>query len=223
MDRLAPEIISNIISHLVPYEYFSPAKFYDETRPPIRCLAHLAALCRHWQPLIEEASFRELKLTSESVSYAIENGVLTPRRLSYIRRLDYSFPSPDEASPPTVSPETDSGFLPLLQLLAQIPLQEEPLVELLVTIPSAFLRGPKYLSKLEDHVQDNFESINTCLPEVPMIRHLFFSDGFDRFFYSPCSICLIAGTMSRLRSLALSLTSGRRSNDSVNERNGKSS
>ncbi|KAL7759392.1 hypothetical protein ACKLNR_009482 [Fusarium oxysporum f. sp. zingiberi] len=219
MDRLAPEIISNIISHLVPYEYFSPAKFYDETRPPIRCLAHLAAICRRWQPLIEEASFREVKLNSESVSYAIENSILTPRRLSYIRRLDYSFPSPDEAHPPTVGPELDTGFLPLLQLLAQIPLQEEPLVELLVSVPSVFPRGPKYLSKLEDHVQDNFEDLNPCLPEVPMINHFWFSSGFDRFFYSPRSICLIAGTMSRLRSLALRLVSERGPNNVVNERN----
>ncbi|KAI1039014.1 hypothetical protein LB503_007856 [Fusarium chuoi] len=45
MDRLAPEIVSNIIKHLVPDEYFSPAKFFDESRPPIHCLAPLAALC----------------------------------------------------------------------------------------------------------------------------------------------------------------------------------
>ncbi|KAI7771642.1 hypothetical protein LZL87_005918 [Fusarium oxysporum] len=205
MDRLAPEIISSIISHLIPYEYFSPAKFYDETRPPIRCLAQLAALCRRWQPLIEEASFRELKLNAESVSYAIENNILTPRRLSYIRRLDYSFPPLDEAHPPTVGPEIDTGFLPLLQLLSQIPLQEEPLVDLLVSVPWGFPRGPKYLSKLEDSVKDNFEDLNPCLPEVPMINHFWFSSGLDRFFYSPRSICLIAELARSLHGLPSSI------------------
>ncbi|KAF5686626.1 hypothetical protein FCIRC_2769 [Fusarium circinatum] len=176
MDRLAPEIISHITKNLVPDEYFSPAKFWDETRPPIRCLAPLAALSRRWQPLIEEASFRELKLNSESVLYAIENKILTPRRLSYLRRLDYSFPPPDEEHPPTVGPEIDTGFMPLLRLLAQIPLQEEPLVDFNVTIPWA-PRGPSYLSKLEDHVEDYFEKLNPCLPELPMIRHLYLARG----------------------------------------------
>ncbi|KAF4949017.1 hypothetical protein FGADI_9302 [Fusarium gaditjirri] len=174
MERLAPEIISNIISHLVPDEYFSPAKFYNETRPPLRCLAHLAALCHRWQPLVEDATFRELKLNSESVSYAIENNFLTPRRLSYIRRVDYSFPPPDEAHPPTVGPEVDTGFLLLLQLLAQVPLQEEPLIDLRVTVPWG---RPDYLSKLQDHVQDNFEDLNPSLPEIPMVKHLWFHSG----------------------------------------------
>ncbi|PNP86042.1 hypothetical protein FNYG_01098 [Fusarium nygamai] len=218
MDRLAPEIISNIIQHLVPDEYFSPAKFYDETRPPIHCLAPLAALCRRWQPLIEEVCFRELKLNTESVLYAIENNILTPRRLSYLRRVDYSFPPPDEEHPPTTGPEVDSGFLPLLRLLAQIPLQEEPLVDFNVTVPWT-PRGPSYLDKVEDHVEDNFEELNTCLPEVPMIRQFYVSRGFDRFFYSPRSFCLIAGTMSRLGSLTLRLMSERVPEIVLKERN----
>ncbi|KAF5563709.1 hypothetical protein FPANT_14210, partial [Fusarium pseudoanthophilum] len=218
MDRLAPEIISNIIKHLVPDEYFSPAKFYDETRPPIHCLAPLAALSHRWQPLIEEASFRELKLNAESVLHAIENNILTPRRLSYLRRVDYSFPPPDEEHPPTVGPEVDTGFLPLLKLLAQIPLQEEPLVDLNVTVPWA-KRGPSYLSKLEDHVEDNFEELTPCLPEVPMIRSFYLCRGFDRFFYSPRSFCLIAGTMPRLGSLTLRLMSERAPEIVLKERN----
>jgi hypothetical protein len=220
MERLAPEIISNIIKYLVPVEYFSPAKFYDETRPPIRCLAPLAALSHRWQPLIEEASFRELKLNSESVLYAIKNNILSPRRLSYLRRVDYSFPPPDEEHPPTTGPEIDTGFMPLLELLAQMPLQEEPLVDLNVTIPWA-KRGPSYLSKLEDHVEDHFEELNQCLPEVPMVRSFYLSRGFDRFFYSPRSFCLIAGTMSRLGSLTLRLMSERVPEIVFKERNGK--
>ncbi|KAG5763968.1 hypothetical protein H9Q72_007948 [Fusarium xylarioides] len=218
MDRLAPEIISNIIQHLVPDEYFSPAKFYDETRPPICCLAPLAALSRRWQPLIEEASFRELKLNSESVLYAIENRILTPRRLSFLRRLDYSFLPTDEEHPLTVEPEIDTGFLPLLQLLAQIPLQDEPLVDFNVTVPWA-PGGPGYLSKLEDHVEDNFKELNPCLPEVPMIRSFYLSRGFHRFFYSPRSFCLIAGTMTRLGSLTLRLMSERGPKNVLKERN----
>ncbi|KAF5984418.1 hypothetical protein FCOIX_2676 [Fusarium coicis] len=184
MERLAPEIISNIIKYLVPDEYFSPAKFYDETRPPIRCLAPLAALSHGWQPLIEEASFRELKLNSESVLYAIKNNILSPQRLSYLRRVDYSFPPPDEEHPPTTGPEIDTGFMPLLE-------------------------GPSYLSQLEDHVEDHFEELTQCLPEVPVVRSFYLSRGFDRFFYSPRSFCLIAGTMSRLGSLTLRLMSER--------------
>ncbi|KAG4255346.1 hypothetical protein FPRO04_03879 [Fusarium proliferatum] len=218
MDRLATEIVSNIIKHLVPDEYFSPAKFFDETRPPIHSLAPLAALSRRWQPLIEEASFRELKLNSESVLYAIDNKILTPRRLSYLRRLDYSFSPPDEEHPPTTRAEIDTGFMPLFRLLAQLPLQDEPLVDFNVTIPGA-PSGPSYLSKLEDHVEDNFDELKASLPEVPMIRSFYLCRGFDRFFYSPRSFCLIVGTMSRLGSLTLRLMSQRGPENVLKERN----
>ncbi|KAF5623079.1 hypothetical protein F52700_10392 [Fusarium sp. NRRL 52700] len=216
MDRLAPEIISNIIKHVVPDDYFSAGRLFKE-HTPIRCLSHLAVLCRRWQPLIEEVSFRELTLNSESVLYAIENSILTPTRLSYLRRLDYTFPPSDDAHPPTTRAEIDAGFLPLLQLLAQIPLQEEPVVDFNVMIywpPS----GPSYLSKLDDHVEDNFEEVDP-LPEVPMIRSFYLARGYDRFFYSPRSFCLIAGTMSRLRSLNLGLTSQRGPERVLKERN----
>ncbi|KAF5654102.1 hypothetical protein F25303_1712 [Fusarium sp. NRRL 25303] len=201
-----------------PDEYFSPAKFFDETRPPIHSLAPLAALSRRWQPLIEEASFRQLKLNSESVLYAIDNNILTPRRLSYLRRLDYSFSPPDEEHPPTTRAEIDTGFVPLFRLLAQIPLQDEPLVDFNVTMPWA-PSGPSYLSKLEDHVEDNFDVLKASLPEVPMIRSFYFCRGFDRFFYSPRSFCLIVGTMSRLGSLTLRLMSQRGPENVLKERN----
>ncbi|KAF4337496.1 hypothetical protein FBEOM_8594 [Fusarium beomiforme] len=167
MDHLAPEIISNIISHLLPEEYFLSGKYYDESQPLPRAVSYLAALNRHWHPFIEAVTFRELKLNSESLFYAIENGILNPRRLSYVRRIDYSFPSNDDpALPlPVENPEVDSGFVPLLKLLAQIPLEEEPLLDLAIRIPWKPFQAPGFLSQLKDHVQDNFANIQSKLAQ----------------------------------------------------------
>ncbi|KAF9779065.1 hypothetical protein IL306_002751 [Fusarium sp. DS 682] len=221
MDQLAPEIISNIISHLLPENYFLSGKYYDESKPLPRALSHLAALSRHWQPLIEAVTFRELRFTSESLFYAIENGILSPWRLSYIRRLDYSLPINDDLPPPVDHAEVDSGFIPLLQLLAQIPLEEEPLLDLAIRVPYPlkFLNGPNYLSQLKDHVQDNFANIQSSLPELPMVQGFFWSNNLDRFCYSAHSICLMAHTMPRLRSLGLNLWSHRTADDLIQERN----
>ncbi|KAF0641072.1 hypothetical protein FPSE5266_06840 [Fusarium pseudograminearum] len=86
MDRLAPEIISNIISHF----YTEGCRDADHRIAP---LAPLAVLCRHWQPLIEAETFRHLRLDEDAFrSTGIPHEVLTPKRLSYVRKLVHVFP-----------------------------------------------------------------------------------------------------------------------------------
>ncbi|CEI41534.1 unnamed protein product [Fusarium venenatum] len=179
MDRLAPEIICNIISRL-----------YDEGEPlsPDNRIAPLAVLCRQWQPLVEAQTFRRLRL-DETFRFPIIGSPLTPLRLSYIRKLVYIFPPGNfDMSIPTPfdkRPKTDFTSM-ILQILfyqlAKIPLIQEPLLNLELVTPvfGDFLRGcPRDLD------------VGFTLPDLPEL---------------PMAMFYIASKMPRLREFSGVLT-----------------
>ncbi|KAF4442839.1 hypothetical protein F53441_11629 [Fusarium austroafricanum] len=210
MDQLAPEIISNIISYLVPKRdsCFSDDSIITEGPP----LAPLATLCRQWLPLVEEVLFRELRLCSDTLS--ADSDILTPTRLSYLRQLDLIFkipncpscPIPDEKWNP---PEFDSVVVQLFSLLAKIPLRDEPLLALCFKIPppqsSDKCAHDHFKTGLLDQTQSGASKAQSHLPELPMVRFFAIHNSYRRFVYSPRSFCLMASKMIRVRELDLGL------------------
>ncbi|KAM0493617.1 hypothetical protein ACHAP8_009059 [Fusarium lateritium] len=198
MDRLAPEIICNIISRL-----------YDEGEPldPDNRIAPLAVLCRHWQPLVEAQTFRHLRL-DETFRFPIMGSPLTPTRLSYIRKLVYILPPGNFDMPARTPfdrrPKTDFTSM-ILQILfyqlAKTPLIQEPLLNLELVTPvfGDFLRGCPHGLDVGVTLPD--------LPELPMVRSLMISNGSCGIEPSPRSIFYIASKMPRLREFSGVLTS----------------
>ncbi|OBS19928.1 hypothetical protein FPOA_11653 [Fusarium poae] len=190
MDRLAPEIISNIVSHL----------YYDgKPLHPDICIAPLAVLCRHWQPLVEAQTFRRLRL-DETFRFPIRGGSLTPTRLSYIRKLvcvipqgNLNFPAPfDRWQPGNLS---EMIIEILFHQLAKIPLREEPLLDLeLVISISNSLRSDYRLDPVVGFALPD-------LSELPMVRSLMIGNGLAGIVPSPRAIFYMASKMPRLREL----------------------
>ncbi|GKU03016.1 hypothetical protein FLAG1_05043 [Fusarium langsethiae] len=204
MDRLAPEIISNIISH------FYPGGCRDQGRR-IAPLAPLAVLCRHWQPLVEAETFRHLRLDGESFHFIAQNRVLTPRRLSYLRKLVYEFPCRHDF--PTRfdqwyknGPAFDLVVKMLFYQLAEIPLGQEPLLDLELIIPPfdehhhvpskdyGYQPGPVIKFTLPD------------LPSLPMVRSLEITNSSFDIDPSPRIFMYMASKMPQLREFTAALS-----------------
>ncbi|CEF84811.1 hypothetical protein FGSG_09168 [Fusarium graminearum PH-1] len=209
MDRLAPEIISNIISH-----------FYTEGRRDtdhrIAPLAPLAVLCRHWQPLIEAETFRHLRLDEDAFrSTGIPREVLTPRRLSYVRKLVHVFPRamrfPTRFNQWYANPSFDLALQILFYQLRVTPLDREPLIDLELVIPSV------YTYRITDHGDEPeyVEPIRKLpyLPDLLMVRSLKFTNNSFDLEPSPCAFMYIASKMKQLRvfNVTLSCSQSRKS------------
>ncbi|KAM5350393.1 hypothetical protein ACJ41O_006898 [Fusarium nematophilum] len=105
MDRLPRQIITMIVSQAVediPYDmiedcYNRPAS----SRLDPESLSHYAVISRQWQAAVEPFTFKELCLNSDDISEAESKEILTPERLSYVRKLTVSieFPLPWKQSP----------------------------------------------------------------------------------------------------------------------------
>lgn len=240
MDRLAPEIISNILSHIVPPEYRSGrySHFYG-SRP----FASLSVICSHWQPIVEAITFRKLHLSAADLSHAVDRNILTPRRLSYVRRLEWCLSSLGRGSFPKLfeqlnnNPDFESAMGHLFHLLAQTPLDHEPTLDL------ALIYSKFDVCDLEDEEEEvwvnedgglskegNRDSCSVAgnkftppnLPELPMVRSFELSNDSSSESLSPRVIFYMATRMPRLQKMTAVLTMMRRTTvSSIHQRIGR--
>jgi hypothetical protein len=199
MDRLAPEIISNIISYVAA----APFEPNPHSERPNRPLSRLATLCRRWQLLVEAFTFRQLLLTAKSLPLAMY--ILTPRRLSYTRRVEFPF-RPVSGSihlrdVPFDLENFSAAVAQLFNILAQIPLDKEPLVDLYLMIPD--------IINIERCVDSNTGALSLAqlpLPELPMIRYFESQNNFESEPFPADRIIYMASRMTRLREVNLFLS-----------------
>ncbi|RGP80505.1 hypothetical protein FLONG3_1339 [Fusarium longipes] len=190
MDHLPPEIITNIVYY-----------FYSEVSDgPDHPIAPLSVLCRHWQPVIEAETFRHLRLDPELMDYAVKSNILTGR-LSYIRRLTYTFRCQDGSVPLRFGQwynhlEFDLVVKTLFEHIARIPLGEEPSLDLEFFIPH-MIDLPTY-NACGFWSDPDVEIAPPDLPELPMVRSFNMKSMHRGKVYSPRAILYMASKMSRL-------------------------
>ncbi|KAJ4266073.1 hypothetical protein NW762_004047 [Fusarium torreyae] len=213
MERLAPEIISSIIFYL--HEELDPFDRNPETIVP---LAPLATLSRQWQPLVEAITFRKLFLNSESLPLAVDSDLLTPRRLSYIRHLNFDFLFPAYETVSTRDEDWDdhavfaTALQQLFELIARIPSGQEPLIKLVLSIPvpRRYEGGDQKSDVINSRLRTIYFEISseaqTGLPKLPMIRSFSTAAPACSVVFSPRAVCLMASKMPRLREVELRLS-----------------
>lgn len=84
---LPVELKRNIWSHFMNAKPVSGSKTLDFTNP--KNLPSLAALCKDWQPIVEESTFRNITLTPPDMDMARQ--VLTPLRRAAIQTLSLNY------------------------------------------------------------------------------------------------------------------------------------
>lgn len=216
MDRLAPEIISKIISYVAA----APLEPNPHSERPNRPLPRLATLCRRWQLLVEAFTFRQLFLTAKSLHLAMD--VLTPRRLSYTRRVEFPFRpkslwgSFHLRDDPFDLESFSVAVAQLFNILAQIPLEKEPLVDLYLMIPESI--------NIAECVDSNTGALSPAqppLPELPMIRYLELKNKISLELFPVDRIIYMASRMTQLREVNLSLSPHELTSSPVQKRIGK--
>ena len=181
MDRLPPEIISNIVGHVEDQD--------DQALTP------LSLVCHRWQPIVEAKIYRRLRLYYASrkrpsskprrnPSYELLASILTPTRLSYIRQLHVTFSRRRRQS----FPVSDIIIEQLFDLLTRVPHNQEPLLHVYVGFYNFF--------------GDFFECTPPGgLPELPMVRSFQIFSFATQKALSPCALLYMASKMPRLRHL----------------------
>jgi hypothetical protein len=104
----------------------------------------------------------------------------------------------------------------LFNILAQIPLEKEPLVDLYLMIPDSI--------SIEKCVDSNTGALSIAqlpLHELPMIRYLESQNNFEREPFPVDRIIYMASRMTRLREVNLSLSPHKLTSSPVQKRIGK--
>ncbi|KAJ3536086.1 hypothetical protein NM208_g6869 [Fusarium decemcellulare] len=225
MEKLAPEIISAVISYLT---FVEPDDFLDVLSPPCPPpLAQYATISRRWQSHIEQKTFRSLVLTPRRLVQAEVHDFLSPIRLSYLRELEFNFvfPRHDVVSTHDEDWDDQAVFLrtvkQLFSFLHQIPLGKEPWVKLDLSIPV-----PRKFGDFSGHPHDYrqpFDAVKVAwgaicityfdfspdweadLPELPMISALNVTQDSHSLVFAPRSLCLMTSKMTRLKTADFSL------------------
>ncbi|RBR25089.1 uncharacterized protein FIESC28_01997 [Fusarium coffeatum] len=190
MDRLPPEIISNIVHHV------------EEGS-----LAPLSVLCRRWQPIVEARIYRELHISRvrpgaqtlrKSIRYPSYEKLasnLTPTRLSYIRHLHveiYVYGS-------GFSVTSTDIIRQIFDLLTLVPHKQEPLLNLHFNLRGFF----NDFFEPDSRSSGSFESPPSGLPELPMVRSCQLKNGWPGPGpgFPPRALFYMASKMPRLRTL----------------------
>lgn len=150
MHNLPPELSTVIIRDFLDDVKAREKTFRSEHGYVPSCdgYAGYASLSSTWQDLIEPITFRRLYLDLPRMKQATENGILTPRRLSYVQRVEvlFRFPAHDATLESGVSgrsePNTEDNnavytktIVSAFHLLAAMPVTETPSTRLIFKVP----------------------------------------------------------------------------------------
>ncbi|KAH7010136.1 hypothetical protein EDB80DRAFT_419302 [Ilyonectria destructans] len=231
MDRLPPEVLSIIFSHVT--KDTSGIKSTTE-RVPKNSLGRYAPVSRQWQQYIERQTFRDLYVTLDRMTSAVAGNILTPQRLSYLRyiKLEFSFPPRDRrvkrVKHMELELESDHIFgntiESLFRLLEPTPLRPHPfvIVEFAIAIQKINPRisGAIYNSPIEleharvaraEHWTQYPELLSHYydkLPMLPMVVSFRTRLVSHVVTIEPGSACLIAHKMPRLEEVDWELHDG---------------
>lgn len=207
---------------------WGPTVDLDETDNPYA----LATLGPLWQSGIESLTFSKLVLTPDRVREALAGHYLSPRRLSYVRRIDYSIPIAVNKGP-AASDTTDSdaftaGVADLLRLIGgppQLIPSADPHIQLNISIPMdhTIFVNTESVNKLDllgkarveasmiaeghlrvSHIEMN-EGVLATVPNIPTVAQMFIKSHSNSLLIVPRSAVLIAAKATRLRHVRLHL------------------
>ncbi|KAM0304321.1 hypothetical protein ACHAPM_002404 [Fusarium culmorum] len=217
MDNLPPEIIRNIVSHLIVAARKVP---HINELCPITSLAPYASISQQWRDIVESITFRHLILNSRRLTEADCKNYLTPLRLSYVRYIWYDFEFPAHNLAVTTDPEDYDDQLvfnrsvrQLLEVLSRFPHRDEPVVglEMFITPPKKFalrlLRHETKRSRERTEVLfgnvipayvELFEDWDKGIAEIPAVSYFRVEPGSQSILFSPSSMNRIASKMPRL-------------------------
>lgn len=217
MDTLPPEIIRNIVSHLIVAARKVP---HINELCPITSLAPYASISQQWRDIVESITFRHLILNSRRLTEADCKNYLTPLRLSYVRYIWYDFEFPAHNLAVTTDPEDYDDQLvfnrsvrQLLEVLSRFPHRDEPVVglEMFITPPKKFalrlLRHETKRSRERTEVLfgnvipayvELFEDWDKGIAEIPAVSYFRVEPGSQSILFSPSSMNRIASKMPRL-------------------------
>ncbi|KAK6840125.1 hypothetical protein PG987_005991 [Apiospora arundinis] len=210
MDKLPPEItqrIVNLVLHDLRWSDF-------ERCSRKKLIASYAAVSREWQALIEPTTFERLCLDDQDLKYALENGIFTPARQSYIRYLSLEVGLPEWESPHglLMSPQHRSevffsALADLLDCMSSWPLRPRGL-----TLNLGF--WPLGTDVKNNDIQYSGTAIgfrpedthHRQLPEVAAVTSIFHDWNRDTLLYlNPYTACEIASLFPNLRTFNLNL------------------
>ncbi|KAM5354957.1 hypothetical protein ACJ41O_001603 [Fusarium nematophilum] len=144
MDRLPPEIVSNIVDILSQDMHMV---CLDKEISPRTWLAPYASISRQWRNFVEARTWRHLSLNPATLATAEANDYFTPARLATLRFVSFNFVFPAHDLAVSTDPEDydDQLFFnrmlgKLFGLVSRIPLREEPSVglEIYVATPRIY-------------------------------------------------------------------------------------
>ncbi|KAM5380784.1 hypothetical protein ACJZ2D_003308 [Fusarium nematophilum] len=219
MDRLPPEIVSNIVDILSQDMHMV---CLDKEISPRTWLAPYASISRQWRNFVEARTWRHLSLNPATLATAEANDYFTPARLATLRFVSFNFVFPAHDLAVSTDPEDydDQLFFnrmlgKLFGLVSRIPLREEPSVglEIYVATPRIYQKpGATEIDALKEwddvdrgRIRTTYLELSpdwdTSLPEIPQVVFFRAFVSSRSLVFAPCSINLLASKMTRLTSV----------------------